>query len=1290
MAVIQFTNYVVSGRHRTSLLIGLILAGMAGNHFKFFSILPDVDFLWGSIFAMLALQIFGIGRGILAAAIIAGYTYFSWNHPYTLIILTAEVAVVGWLVERRKVGMVLADTLYWLICGGPLVYLFYHTVMQVPFSGTCIHMTNQAVNGIANALIARLIFTGVALRSRSALIPYRELVYNLLAFFVLCPALTMLAIGSRADFAETDLRGRTSLVLDVERASHSVQTWLMDRKSAIVNLADMSASRSPQQMQSYLEQTAKSDVNFQRIGVLDRSATTTAYFPLVDELGQNSIGRNFADRPFIPQLKQTLKPMLSEVVMGRFGTPKPRVLLLAPVIIHGGYGGFVFGSLNLEQLREHLGTRAVHSGTLSTLVDKNGNVIMTNRSDQAVMTPFVRGKGTFNRLEDGLSRWTPVISPSTAFSERRKNSFYVAETAIGDLAEWKLILEQPVEPLLETLYDNYTGKLTTLFLILLGALALAELFSRKMVVTLVQLGTLSHELPGRLATGCQEIAWPESGIMEANHLINNFRDMADSLKAKFREVEQMNESLEQRVEERTAQLAKITHELNIILENAPLGITKVIDRYQVWVNRKIGDMFQYAREEVEFLPTRKLYSSEEAYQKFGEEAYPVLARGLVFETVQELIRKDGVRLSVRYIGKALNPSDASEGSIWLLEDITERRRSEEALRESENRFREMFHKHRAVMLLIEPDSGAIIDANVAAESFYGYSHEYLLTLNVSDISTRSPVTISFNRHEAMQEKNSYFISPHRIASGKIRMVEIYSTPIKLDNSTLLFSIIHDITERKRAEDALRESEEKYRVLFENAGDAIFIHDEQARILAVNQQACERLGYTRAELMSMTIKQIDSPEHGRQVSGRIALLQERGHLVFETEQQRKDGSPVPSEVNARQIIWHGQPAIISICRDLTERKRAANDLLEANQFREQVINSAQEGVIVYDLDMRYRVWNPFMEQLSGIAAGDLLGRHPSEFFPFLGELGLIERVKKVLAGAASDTLDFPYFVPKTGKSGWTSELCVPLRNTRGEIIGAIATVREISWRKRMEHDLRQTLEVARTANVTMGRLLRTVAHEFRTPLGLLICGIDILDRYWDRLTSEKRLEQNERIRSAARQLTNLIDSVISYNQSGRESPGNLPMLLGVRESCRVIAAEVETVWGAGQTFNVEIAADCGTALLDELLFRRVLENLLTNAFRYTPADGTVSLHVHREKNRLQLEVIDTGIGIPEDDLQLIFEAFYRSRNVEERRGLGLGLSIVQESLAQMGGTITVTSSIGAGATMAVEIPGVYAA
>lgn len=577
-------NTITKKKYSIPLLIALILCGLAGNYFKF-SIFLNIEFLFGSIFAMLALQFLGLGRCIFAGAMIAGYTYFLWNHPYAIIILTAEAGVVGWLINHRKMGLVQADTLYWFLLGMPLVYLFYHVVMQTPFSNTYISMTTLAVNGIANALIARLIFTGFALRTRTSLTSYREIIYNLLTFFVLCPALIMLAVSSRTDFNETDIKIRTSLIQDNRRLTNTLETWVVNRKSAILNLAVMSASRSPQQMQPYLEQAKKADVNFLYIGLQNREAITTAIFPLIDELGQNNIGKNFADRPYIPKLKQTLKPMLSEVVIGKFDKPKPIVGMLAPVVIRGEYSGYIFGVLDLEQIMERLEKSSDQNAMLYTLLDKNGNVIMTNRKDQKVMSHFVREKGTLNQLDTGISQWVPALLPNTPTTERWLKSFYVSETAIGNLAEWNLILEQPVAPFQKTLYNNYSDKLILLFMILLVALALAEFLSRWFVVTLEKLRKVTRDLPARLAAGSKEILWPESSIKDTDDLISNFRDMTDSLTAKFNEVRQINETLEQRVEVRTLELRNSEQRLKEISIRDPL--TNIYNRRYIFERLEI-------------------------------------------------------------------------------------------------------------------------------------------------------------------------------------------------------------------------------------------------------------------------------------------------------------------------------------------------------------------------------------------------------------------------------------------------------------------------------------------------------------------------------------------------------------------------------------------------------------------------------------------------------------------------------------------------------------------------------
>jgi PAS domain S-box-containing protein len=134
-------------------------------------------------------------------------------------------------------------------------------------------------------------------------------------------------------------------------------------------------------------------------------------------------------------------------------------------------------------------------------------------------------------------------------------------------------------------------------------------------------------------------------------------------------------------------------------------------------------------------------------------------------------------------------------------------------------------------------------------------------------------------------------------------------------------------------------------------------------------------------------------------------------------------------------------------------KADDALRESSRFNQQVIQSAEEGIIVYGRDMRYQVWNPYMERISGRAARDVLGRHPREVFPFVDKSGVIERVERAMAGETTAPVDFPYDVPAAGRSGWASHTNAPLRNTKGEIIGVIETVRDITERKQAEFAVR---------------------------------------------------------------------------------------------------------------------------------------------------------------------------------------------------------------------------------------------
>lgn len=550
---------------RFALYLLLLASGLAGNYFTY-PIFLEVEFLFGSIFTFLAVQFFGKARGIFAGVLIAGVTYYNWGHPYAVIIMAAEVALVAGLTGRYKISLVTADALYWLFVGMPLVYFFYHGVMDVTLSTTTVSMTKQAVNGITNALAARMVYMAVGMSTERYKVSLREILHTSLVFCVLAPMLLAIVIDSRNDFLKIENDIRASLARESQSARQRLASWLQDRFNTLNYLATLANARTPGRMQVPLEQARATDLHFVGVGLMSKTLVTTAYSPAQSDLGRSNIGVDFSDRPFVAEIKNTLKPMLSEVVAGRLGKPRSIVALLQPVITDGQFNGLVSGVLDQDYVEEYILKGFEPGVALYTLIDKAGQVILTNRKDQKEMTPFVRGGGNLTRLDEQVSQWTPHLPPGVPFYVRFTRSSYVSEMPVGALTEWRLVLEQPMAPVQARLSEVYTGRLALLLVFLILGILVAELICRQIARTSEKLRDLTIDLPAKLAAG-QHVAWPVSRMLETDNLVGNFQAMADSLKAQFVEKRQLNAMLEHRVRERTEALAQLNSDFVALLDN---------------------------------------------------------------------------------------------------------------------------------------------------------------------------------------------------------------------------------------------------------------------------------------------------------------------------------------------------------------------------------------------------------------------------------------------------------------------------------------------------------------------------------------------------------------------------------------------------------------------------------------------------------------------------------------------------------------------------------------------------
>ena len=254
-----------------------------------------------------------------------------------------------------------------------------------------------------------------------------------------------------------------------------------------------------------------------------------------------------------------------------------------------------------------------------------------------------------------------------------------------------------------------------------------------------------------------------------------------------------------------------------------------------------------------------------------------------------------------------------------LAEVEERRKAEQEIKKREALYRSIFEKNKAVKLIVDPETGTIVDANTAACYYYGYPYSKLVCMSIMDINILPEEEVMHSMRMAVEECCNMFEFRHRKADGSIHYVEVHSAPIEIGGHNLLYSIIHDITARKRALEALRRSEKTFHDLFELAGDILVVQDLEGNILDANQLASETLGYSKQELLSMNLRDFRSEESNTARKERRQQIRSKGVAAYESIIRRKDGSLLPVEVKARSIEIDGGPAVLSIARDISARK-----------------------------------------------------------------------------------------------------------------------------------------------------------------------------------------------------------------------------------------------------------------------------------------------------------------------------------------------------------------------------------
>ncbi|PLX78980.1 MAG: hypothetical protein C0616_12855 [Desulfuromonas sp.] len=476
-----------------------------------------------------------------------------------------------------------------------------------------------------------------------------------------------------------------------------------------------------------------------------------------------------------------------------------------------------------------------------------------------------------------------------------------------------------------------------------------------------------------------------------------------------------------------------------------------------------------------------------------------------------------------------------------------------------------------------------------------------------------------------------------------------------------------------AQERLRHSEEKFRSLFEGAADAIFYHHRNGSILEVNQVACLSLGMTRDELLRCRIqdfvREALDPEQTSQ-------LECRGKLVFQTVLVGKDDREIPVEVNSRLLDYSGEQAVLSIARDISERKKTAIALGAALQKAEEardkinaILSSIADGLIVTDPAGRVVMMNRAAEAMFSMEAESALGCLIEDVFR-QGPL------HKAIVEAYADS-----FVPRTiewdqkPESGGSPQIIeariATVNNLQGEKTGAIAILRDISRERELDR--------------MKSEFVTVTAHELSTPLASIMGFAELLlDE--KKLNPEVEQEALQYIYEKAEKLERIVDDLLSLNRIEfglpiRLSVAPVDLKAVIEKICRYFANR-----SPHHSFEVNISRDDFVLNCDQDRMEQVLENLLSNAVKYSPGGGVVRLSVSMANGQLVLQIEDEGVGMSKEHLARVFDKFYRVDSSDTTAsGLGLGLSIARDIIGAHGGNLELKSEPNRGTIVEVALP-----
>lgn len=633
---------------------------------------------------------------------------------------------------------------------------------------------------------------------------------------------------------------------------------------------------------------------------------------------------------------------------------------------------------------------------------------------------------------------------------------------------------------------------------------------------------------------------------------------------------------------------------------------------------------------------------------------------------------------------------------FLFSVIGKNRQTTAALRESEQRYASFFNDNHSILWLVNPATGIIVDSNPAACTYYGYSHEAMVGMELTKINPMPKHLLQEELEASREQRRNHFFFQHRLASGEIRDVEVYSGPIIVKGEQLLCSIIHDITERRQAERAVRERELYLAAILQTAAEGFWVFDAQGCITEVNGAFCALTGYTREELLGKPISAVEIHTPVADIAYRNERIRASGWEIFETNHCCKNGALVPVEVSCT-FLPEGEGRFVNFCRDLTERKNAEQKLRTTLERTQIILANIQLGLVLIGSDNRLEFINQascdlfgFTEgpaALQGLTAEDITERVIHSFAdPAAAKVRIREvlsanlPVRKEEAPLLGDRLLLYDFVPIV---------------IDGQPYGRLWYYYDITEQKRAEEErkLLQQQLVQSQKMEAIGTLAGGIAHDFNNILSAVI-GYAEMARDASPPVSEAIHDLNM-VLEAAQRAAGLVRQILAFSRQGENKRVRLDAGIVVREALKLLRSTIPS------TITMDLRIDTAPLLImaDPVQLQQVVMNLCTNAFHaMEQTGGTIVLELQQCQLSAQdllshpqvvpgrfmrLSVEDTGPGIPAALREKIFEPYFTTKEVG--KGTGMGLAIVHGIATASGGFITCEGEPDHGARLTLFLP-----